>query len=454
MRKKIRESIQAKTCLSMLALLVVCCIIIYGMVMIFLPRNYHTQLEGQITADFYDLVEILERNGWEASSDSLLEFSMANNASVEISDRNGDNLFSVNFADMENLDTSAPTMSCSATFRQNGQTYHLFANAALVAVAQSYDILLKLIPLIAAAILLISIIGAVICSRYYSKPLVGISNVAKRMTALDMTWKCDVRRKDEIGVLASSLNEMSQQLSNALDSLQAANEQLQKDIEREREQEKQRIDFFTSVSHELKTPIAIIKGQLEGMIHQVGPYKDRNTYLRRCLKTTNDMEALVKEILSAARMGGSDFHLERTDLDISRMVEKACQKFRGRMEDKGMELLRNIQADFHYEGNGQLIEKVFSNVLSNAVTYSPMGAAVTVSLQDGVFSVENTGVHIDEEDLAQLFTPFYRIDKSRNRNSGGSGLGLYIVKIILDHHEVSYSMENTENGVQFTAVFR
>ncbi|MFR3469725.1 MAG: sensor histidine kinase [Oscillospiraceae bacterium] len=438
----------------MLALLVVCCIIIYGMVMIFLPRNYHTQLEGQITADFYDLVEILERNGWEASSDSLLEFSMANNASVEISDRNGDNLFSVNFADMENLDTSAPSMSCSATFRQNGQTYHLFANAALVAVAQSYDILLKLIPLIAAAILLISIIGAVICSRYYSKPLVGISNVAKRMTALDMTWKCDVRRKDEIGVLASSLNEMSQQLSNALDSLQAANEQLQKDIEREREQEKQRIDFFTSVSHELKTPIAIIKGQLEGMIHQVGPYKDRNTYLRRCLKTTNDMEALVKEILSAARMGGSDFHLERTDLDISRMVEKACQKFRGRMEDKGMELRRNIQPDFHYEGNGQLIEKVFSNVLSNAVTYSPMGAAVTVSLQDGVFSVENTGVHIDEEDLAQLFTPFYRIDKSRNRNSGGSGLGLYIVKTILDHHEVSYSMENTENGVQFTAVFR
>ena len=454
MRKRISESIQAKTFLSMLALLVVCCIIIYGMVMIFLPRNYHTQLEGQVTADFYDLVEILERNGWEASSDSLLEFSMTNNASVEINDDNGNNLFSVNFADMENLDTSAPSMSCSATFRQNGQTYHLFANAALVAVAQSYDILLKLIPLIAAAILLISIIGAVICSRYYSKPLVGISNVAKRMTALDMTWKCDVRRKDEIGVLASSLNEMSQQLSNALDSLQAANEQLQQDIEREREQEKQRVDFFTSVSHELKTPIAIIKGQLEGMIHQVGPYKDRDTYLRRCLKTTNDMEALVKEILSAARMGGSDFHLERTDLDISRMVEKACQKFRGRMEDKGMELRLNIQSDFHYEGNGQLIEKVFSNVLSNAVTYSPMGAAVTVSLQDGVFSVGNTGVHIDEEDLAQLFTPFYRIDKSRNRNSGGSGLGLYIVKTILDHHEVSYSMENTENGVQFTAVFR
>ena len=122
MRKRISESIQAKTFLSMLALLVVCCIIIYGMVMIFLPRNYHTELEGQVTSDFYDLVDILEQNGWEASSDSLLEFSMINNASVEISDDIGNSLFSVNYADMEKMDSSAPSMSCSATFLQNGRT--------------------------------------------------------------------------------------------------------------------------------------------------------------------------------------------------------------------------------------------------------------------------------------------------------------------------------------------
>ena len=451
MRKKISESIQAKTFLSMLALLVICCIIIYGMVMIFLPRNYHTELEGQVTSDFYDLVEVLERNGWEASSDSLMEFSMTNNASVKINDDAGNNLFSVNFADMENLDTSAPSMSCSATFQQGGQTYHLFATAALVAVAQSYDILLKLIPFIAVVILLISIIGAVVCSRYYSKPLVSISNVAKRMTTLDMTWKGEVNRKDEIGVLAASLNEMSQRLSDAMDSLKAANWKLQKDIEREREQEKQRVEFFTAVSHELKTPIAIIKGQLEGMIYQVGEYKDRDTYLRRCLKTTNDMESLVKEILSAARMGGSDFHLERTDMDISQMLRKACQQFRGRMEDKQMELRMDIQPEYHYQGDRRLLEKVFTNVIGNAVAYSPVGATVTVSLQNGIFFVENSGIHIVEEDLKQIFTPFYRVDKSRNRNSGGSGLGLYITKTILDHHEIIHNMVNTENGVKFTA---
>ncbi len=454
MRKKLRESIQAKTFLSMLALLVACCIIIYGMVVIFLPRNYHAELEDQVTSDFYHLVESLERTGWEDSSKSLMAFSMRNNASVKIDNVNGNNLFAVNYADMEKLDLSAPSMSCSATFQQNGQTYHLSAIISLVAVSRSYDILLKLIPFIAVVILLISVIGAVVCSRHYSKPLVSICTVAKRMAALDMTWKCQVNRKDEIGILATSLNEMAGRLSNALDSLQTANEQLQQDIEREREQEKQRIDFFTSVSHELKTPIAILKGELEGMIYQVGEYKDRDLYLRHCIKTINDMEGIVKEILTAARMGGSDFQLVRSDLDVSGMLRKACRKVMGRIEDKKMELYLDIQPDFHYEGDGRLLEKVFSNVIVNAVAYSPVGAAVFVSLRDGVFSVVNTGVYIADEDLKQLFTPFYRVDKSRNRNSGGSGLGLYITKSILKHHGIPHSMENTESGVRFTAVFR
>ena len=189
------------------------------------------------------------------------------------------------------------------------------------------------------------------------------------------------------------------------------------------------------------------------MIYQVGDYKDRDTYLRHCMKTVNDMERIVQDILSAARMGGSDFRLERADLDISRMLQKACRKVMGRIEDKGMELWQDIQPDFHYAGDARLLEKVFSNVLDNAVAYSPHGAAVTVALREGVLSVENSGIHIEQEDLGRLFTPFYRVDKSRNRNSGGSGLGLYITKMILDHHGISCNMENTENGVRFTAAF-
>ncbi|MDE7327491.1 MAG: HAMP domain-containing histidine kinase [Lachnospiraceae bacterium] len=453
MRKKISESIWAKTFISMLALLVGCCIVIYSMVMVFLPKNYQTELESQITSDFYKLIEVLEENGWEESSDKLFEFSMRNNATVKINDEDGDNFFSVNYANEEENEPASKSIACSAIFMQGGKSFQLSATVFLVAVTQSYDILIKLIPFIAMIILLISAVGAYACSRYFSKPLVNICSVANRMTTLDMTWKCDVERNDEIGVLASSLNKMSERLGDALDSLQTANEQLQQDIEKEWEQEKQRIDFFTSVSHELKTPIAIIKGELEGMIYQVGEYKNRDVYLCHCLKTANDMESIVKEILSAARMGGSDFQLVRTDLNISQMLQKSCQRVKGRMEDNQMELYLNIQPDFHYKGDGRLLEKVFSNVLSNAVAYSPKEAAIYVTLQNGVFCVENIGIHIAEEDLKRIFTPFYRVDKSRNRNTGGSGLGLYITKTILDHHSIAYRMENTEDGVKFLAEF-
>ena len=112
------------------------------------------------------------------------------------------------------------------------------------------------------------------------------------------------------------------------------------------------------------------------------------------------------------------------------MLRKVCQQFRGRMEDKEMELHMDIQPAFHYAGDERLMEKVFTNVIGNAVAYSPVGATVTVSLQDGIFFVENSGIHIAEEDLKQIFTPFYRVDKSRNRNSGGSGLGLYITCLL------------------------
>lgn len=456
MRKKISESIWAKTFISMLVLLVVCCIIIYSMVMVYLPKNYKTELESQVTSDFYDLTLLLEKNGWEESSESLLAFSMKNNATVKINDENGSNIFSVNFANTEDgalPPLSSPSMSCSASFIHNGRLFQLSATVSLVAVTQSHDILIKLIPFITAMILLISVIGAFVCSHYFSKPLVNICGVAKRMTKLDMTWKCDVKRKDEIGVLASSLNEMSERLSTALDSLQTANEQLQQDIEKEREQEKRRIDFFTSVSHELKTPITIVKGELEGMIYKVGEYKDRDTYLKHALKTTTEMEILVKDILSAARMGGSDFHLEYGDVDMACLVERCCRKVKGIAEDKQITIMTDLKKNISYYGDERLLRRAISNVINNAVLYSPEQAEVEVRLDDTVLIVHNTGIHIKDEDLEQLFIPFFRVDKSRNRNTGGSGLGLYIAGTIFDHHGISYKIENTERGVKFTARF-
>ena len=438
----------------MLALLVVCCAVIYGMVMVFLPQNYYSDLEGQVKSDFDELVWVVAQNGWESSTEEIRRFAIKHYALVNIVDGHGKNVFSLNCTDagpQAPVTVERHSSGFGATFHNGRDVYYMIATAALVTAARPLIILLRLMPLFVAVIVLISVAGALICSRYYSKPLLAISRVARQMAALDLTGQCEVNRRDEIGTLAASLNEMSAQLNEALTGLQAANEQLKQDIEREREQERQRVEFFTAVSHELKTPIAIIKGQLEGMIYEVGEYRDRDTCLRRCLKTTNDMEALVKDILAAARMGGSEFHLAPADLDLSELLQAGCRRFLGPMEDRQLTLCADIPPGVHVRGDRRLLEKVVSNVIGNAVAYSPSGARILVTLRDGRFTVENTGVHLDGEDLTRVFTPFYRVDKSRSRNSGGSGLGLYIVKTILDHHGMRCAMDNTENGVQFTA---
>ena len=454
MKKKISQSIRAKTFLSMLALLAACCLMIYGIVMLVLPQNYYTDLEDQVADDFDALLDTFDEKTWAASTDEIERFAVHNHALVNIINDSGEVLYSVNHSTPEPgspVSIVRRTHGFGAMFTEGMARYYLMVSAARVTAARPLAVLVRLLPLITAAILLVSVVGAYLLSRYYSRPLIAISQTARQMAALDLTGQCEVRRQDEIGVLAASLNEMSAQLSTALADLQAANGQLKQDIEREREQERQRVEFFTAASHELKTPIAIIKGQLEGMIYQVGDYKDRDTYLRHCLKTTNDMEALVKEILAAARLGGSDFRLVCTDLDFSGLLQSVCRKFLGPMEDKQIALTLAIQPGVHCRGDLRLLEKAFDNVLSNAVAYSPAGARITVRLQEGVCTIENTGIQIAEEDLARLFTPFYRVDKSRSRNSGGSGLGLYITKTILDRHGIRHTLANTENGVKFTA---
>ena len=243
------------------------------------------------------------------------------------------------------------------------------------------------------------------------------------MADLDMTWECGVHRTDELGVLANSLNTMAKRLDTAMKELESANEQLREDMEHITELSRQRRDFFAAASHELKTPITILKGQIESMILGIGKYKDTGKVLPETLKEVENMERLVKEILTISKIEMDGLAGKAEPVSLPDIITKVTETL--------LPLAQERQITVH----SQLAEEVF------------------IHLTPSVLTVTNTGTSIPEEDLPVLFTPFYRVEKSRNKSTGGSGLGLYLVKTILELHGFQYRVENTGSGVVFTVVF-
>lgn len=349
-------------------------------------------------------------------------------------------------------DEAAVQGGYALTFK-NGVSAVLLVQGGRRAVNQAAEAMKQTLPFLLLVIVGISLLGSFFYARFITRPIVSISQIAKRIAALDFGARWMRRREDEIGALGNSLNLLSDNLSGTLHKLEKANQELQRDIERERELDRQRLAFFSAASHELKTPVTILKGQLSGMLAQVGVYRDREKYLARSLEVTGRMEGLIKEILTISRIESGSFSLNASPIDLSELMTKQLALDEELLEQKKLRLDAQIIPEVLVRGNESLLANVLDNVLMNAILYSPVGAAIVVRVKNYGFSVENTGIFIPEESLAQLFTPFYRVEQSRNRKSGGSGLGLYLVKSILELHGASCAMENTERGVCFSAEF-
>lgn len=354
-----------------------------------------------------------------------------------------------------NTDNSASAVKHYA-LKVGKKPYTMLVSGGMQPVNQAMEILKQIFPYI----LLISAGIAVLCalgsSVYLTAPVVRLSRLSKKMAALDFSGVYEGKRTDEVGILGRNMNEMSSNLSGTLSALQEANAKLKSDIEMEREIERKRIAFFSAVSHELKTPITILKGHLNGMLQGIGSYSDRDYYLKRSRETTDKMEDMVQELLTVSRIESRKFTAARTD--IAEQLRLQLAELTELMEEKELTLEAEIPEHVYAAVNPPMMEKVFRNLLMNAIRYTPEaeGNEIRVSVIPGeneektiTCIVENTGVHIDEDAIPHLFEAFYRVEQSRNRQSGGSGLGLYIVKMILEQHGAKYEIKNTRDGVGF-----
>ena len=307
--------------------------------------------------------------------------------------------------------------------------------------------LIQMAPWVLLTLLLFSLLGAFVYSRYITRPIVQMSDIAGKMADMDFDWKCQEIREDEIGHLGRSLNQMAAKLSQALEALQASNAALRGEVEQERALDLQRRAFFAAASHELKTPVTILRGHLSGLLDGIGIYQDQEKYLARSLQTTARMEHLIQEILMVSRMEAREHALPLERLDLSAITEEQLALAADLLEQKNLRVAADLSPALMLDGERAMLAKAIGNLLANAALYSPCGENIRIwsGMQDDAptLIIENTGVHIGEDALPHLFDAFYREEGSRNRQTGGSGLGLYLVRIILERHGASCAIDNT-----------
>ena len=306
------------------------------------------------------------------------------------------------------------------------------------------------LPLIITAIVLVSLVCSFIYAYLFARPVRKLSLLSGKIAGMDFSEKSGSKRRDEIGDLSRDLDNLSSSLNETITDLNQRTAELEREINRVNELERQKEVFFLAASHELKTPITIAQGQVRGMIDGVSPYDDHDTYLPRTLSTLKRMESLINEILTVSRMqAGNEITHEK--VDMTSLLTSRIEDITDLLEVREVMLVTRIDEGLYCEGNAGLISMAVGAFLSNAVYYSSEGSNVLVNAreEDGfiVTEIRNTGSHIDEKDLPHLFEAFYRADSSRNRQNGGSGLGLYLGKIIVERHGGIVSLENEDQDV-------
>ncbi len=467
MIKKIKSKLSIKVFLITLILMVVCCSVTYLCISHFAPYIYsHDLAEVEELADMLseELSHIPKEEvqyfiqGYNdiltRQYDNEFAFHLFQNSGKEIALPDINKFTGNKIDDYKSTDT---TGEYEISFADSTETYILLLAKNTNKESQVVLALQKTLPILSVTILLVSVIAAFFYTWYMTKPIKKISKLSKQMADMDFSGLCPTNRTDEIGVLSHSLNDLSKKLAAALSDLQEANQKLQADIDMERRLEKQRVEFFAAASHELKTPITIIKGQLQGMLYQVGRYKDRETYLAQSLEITDTLGKMVQELLTISRLDTPGYTCKKSNLNLSNLINDRLTAFEDLFMQKDLTVEQSISPEVYILGDMQLLQKALDNLLGNAAAYSEAGNQIIVKLWEENekvnLTIENTGAHIPDEAISKLFEPFYRIDQSRNRQTGGTGLGLYIVKTILNLHEAKIEVTNTLQGVIVSTQF-
>ena len=469
MIRKIRTSLTAKLFLATTALLILVCLLSVFSMARFIPQTYSNRLSSELQKQANNLVPVLEKaDSLEECYSLVRKFAAKTNATAYIEDERGNILYASDELTITTDQDSVATIQehsdngiitddgllseAGYVFTLSGNKYTLYVQSDTMSVNQATQAIWQTVPLIISGIFLMSVLFSVIYSHYITKPVIQLSNISRKMAQLDFEPQENAKRLDEIGILSGNLNTLSDNLQHTLAELKRSNSELEAEILKERELEQKQQEFFSAASHELKTPLTILKGHLMGMLNNVKGYENQEAYMERSLAVVEKMETLVKELLYVSKTDGKQ-KVEYKMIDFAELLRIQIADVTDLLSEKEISLDVNIPDKIWCEADQPQMERAIQNVLVNAIRYSPKGEVIYISLSNGKKTVcceiENTGVHIPEDRIPHLFEAFYRADTSRNRNTGGTGLGLYIVRKIMELHNAKYGIKNFGRGVMF-----
>ncbi len=487
-------SIKKKNFIWSVLIIIISFTLLYSGIYLFMPKVYESYKLNKIYRSIDELKTTLEDTEGLDLSDTLDNFSYENNLDLIVVKKDKDdkivsvvyssfrewlndpgkipflkedeipphilkrirlNLEEVNDAVYKPINKKG-SLNIEDDIRINGfkGKYSLIVHVAVSPIDEAATIVALFFPFAIIAIVVIAITISTFYSIQISKPLIKINNVAKKMAELNFNNVIEIKGDDEIGQLSKSLNLMNENLKNSFKELEKVNSRLTEEIEFERKIEKQRREFIATISHELKSPITIISGQIEGMIYKIGRYKDRDKYLKESYDVVQKMRELVQELLDISRREEQKIKCVFTNINLSMLVEDVLNDLYYFYEDKNISVEKYIEDNVYIEGDINLLTRAITNIIKNSIIHSPINEKVNIKLNKEELIVQNTGVNIPENEIDNIFEAFYRVDKSRNRKTGGTGLGLYIVRSILDQHKnIRYSIYNKDNSVVFYIKF-
>lgn len=338
--------------------------------------------------------------------------------------------------------------------------YLLYIRIPITSIQESVKISNNFLYLMAGFAILIAAVIVSYVSRKFGDPIAELNDIAKKMANLDFSHKYKITNvDDEINHLGISINRMSDKLERTIKQLRNTNIELEKDIEEKSKIDEMRKSFISDVSHELKTPIALIQGYSEGLLENVNSdAESREFYAEVILDETNKMDRLVKQLLELMKLEYGKREFQDKKFNIVELEKELVRKSQVMLEEKQAQIKLETSEEINVFADDFYIEQVISNYLTNAIKhvkekegekYIQIQNVVDIERSKVKVKVFNTGDKIEEENIARIWNRFYKADESRNRENGGTGIGLSFVKAIMSNYGNGYGIINKENGVEF-----